>query len=352
MCSPQDANSKLPIPEKHNPHASEPALAETKAKQHPTYWFDDATLVLAIQDQLYKIHQSLLSRLSPFLKSRVERDRISVNGHHHPNVDAKRGLIHVEVEHTRGVTPSDVDVLLGVIYHDISLTSDLSFNQIASLIRASSPTQLDLPAIHALSVQALARLIPSGIPTRPYHPEYLVEAISLAADYQIQEIKKPLLYSLLTIADEAEPEEPEATANAKAAAADSDKGTQGEEGYPGSTSAASRHTPTPPPQIQKAVDHLMERVISHFTPILYTPSAGSHMNCTDVFAEHWMELVIAPSLSDGGVYRAIESLERLKGIDWKGLGMCESCVKEKEEEWTEEQENIWKLVDGWLEGQI
>lgn len=92
----------------------------------------------------------------------------------------------------------------------------------------------------------------------------------------------------------------------------------------------------------------MTELINHFTPILFTPAATPHMACTDVFADVWMPLVIQPALEDDGVYKPLETLERIRNVDWRKHGLCEDCVKEKREEWREEQENIWKLMDGWL----
>ncbi len=92
----------------------------------------------------------------------------------------------------------------------------------------------------------------------------------------------------------------------------------------------------------------MNSIIDHFTPILFTPPATSHMECTDVFADKWMPLVIQPALEDDGVYKPLETLERIKGINWIGEGLCVSCCDEKKTEWTEEQANVWDLIDTWL----
>ena len=62
-----------------------------------------------------------------------------------------------------------------------------------------------------------------------------------------------------------------------------------------------------------------------------------------------MPLVIKPALEDVGVYKPLETLERIKSIDWATEGLCASCVIEKRQEWTEEQYTVWRLIDGWLE---
>jgi hypothetical protein len=94
---------------------------------------------------------------------------------------------------------------------------------------------------------------------------------------------------------------------------------------------------------------LMTRFIEHFTPILFTPPATPHMECTNVFADTWMQLVIQPALDNDGVYKPLETLERMKSIDWDNEGLCPSCVMEKGEEWSEEQRTVWRLMDSWLE---
>lgn len=93
----------------------------------------------------------------------------------------------------------------------------------------------------------------------------------------------------------------------------------------------------------------MNNLISHFTPILFTAPAASHMECTDVFAGNWMSNVIQPAIDTDGVYRPLETLQRIKEIDWEKLGLCSSCVAEKKQEWSEEQRSIWNLMDSWLD---
>lgn len=61
-----------------------------------------------------------------------------------------------------------------------------------------------------------------------------------------------------------------------------------------------------------------------------------------------MPLVIQPALGDNGVYRPLETLERMKNIDWSNAGLCQSCVREKRDEWTEEQNVVWRMMDVWL----
>ena len=92
----------------------------------------------------------------------------------------------------------------------------------------------------------------------------------------------------------------------------------------------------------------MHTLIAHFTPTLYTVASAGHMACTDALAEHWMTLVILPSLSDDGVYKPVESLERIKEVRWEEYGMCEGCCREKRREWGEEQGVVWARLGEWV----
>jgi hypothetical protein len=61
-----------------------------------------------------------------------------------------------------------------------------------------------------------------------------------------------------------------------------------------------------------------------------------------------MSLVIQPAISTSGVYKPLEMLEQIKQIDWAAEGLCAACAREKREEWTREQEDVWEKMDLWL----
>ena len=104
-----------------------------------------------------------------------------------------------------------------------------------------------------------------------------------------------------------------------------------------------------PPEITARCDALLESLVDHFTPVLFTVATAGHMACTDVFAEKWMPLVIQPALDTNGLCCPLETLERMIAIDWAGEGLCAECVKAKREEWRGEQRDVWKKMDAWLE---
>jgi hypothetical protein len=49
------------------------------------------------------------------------------------------------------------------------------------------------------------------------------------------------------------------------------------------------------------------------------------------------------------VYRPLESLETIKSINWVKKGLCPECVKDKREEWSDEQRIVWLRFGEWVD---
>ncbi|TFK18860.1 hypothetical protein FA15DRAFT_674944 [Coprinopsis marcescibilis] len=313
-------------------------------KTRSTYWFEDATLSLHIEDTRFRIHYSLISRHSPLFRmlatSEGEQTVVLV-------VVEGSGVIagdHLSLTVKEPVLASDLDALLGHIYDQDQLMETSGFPRVASILRVSSRKQLDFPEIHAASRCRMEELIPAKpLMLNPEtHPLY--EALEIANRYEFPQIRKAILYMLVTIhhfeyeemnsdhsvgTSSAPDTQPDETAAPPAISPSSDD-----------SSLSSRD--------RKICADLLNRLISHFTPTLYTPATGSHMGCTDRFADMWMPCVIQPSFEDDGVYKPLETLEKIKGINWVKEGICEACAEEKRQEWTEEQDKVWVKLDEWI----
>lgn len=111
------------------------------------------------------------------------------------------------------------------------------------------------------------------------------------------------------------------------------------------------HHPNGPPiqpELHRLYIQLMNRIMDHFAPILFTVPTSSHMECTGVFADQWMNVAIQPALDDSGVYKPLETLKKIQDVDWKSLGLCDACWEEKKKEWQDDADDIWSRIDGWL----
>ena len=166
-------------------------------------------------------------------------------------------------------------------------------------------------------------MFPSG--PRPFvHPDCLEEALELASEYNIPvsdlcgdsspklmqeelQIRKGVLYSLVTTSNF--DTETEDTTNLSTHAA--------------LPAQVPNSTPAAPILVRghvlsasdaRTCRGLMKGIMEHFTPILFTPTTTSHMACTDVFAETWMQLVIQPAIENDGVYKPLETLQKVIDI--------------------------------------
>ncbi|KAJ2923759.1 hypothetical protein H1R20_g13341, partial [Candolleomyces eurysporus] len=258
------------------------AIEHQEAQKHPTYWFEDGSITLRVQNHLFRVHRSLICRHSRVLLGVAA---------------AAPDVVYI-LEH--GVLDSqNTQVLQGSLDKDEKEEEKCSA-RLDGRIKTSEP-------VLSKDFEELLRHL--------YHDEYV------------------------TICRQLEP----------------------------STQAG-----TLSPQDLTLLRTLLGKLIAHFTPILFTPStSSSHMECTETFADHWMPLVILPSLvesdsDEGGsgeldekrtrtartiisVYKPLESLETIKSINWQEKGLCQECVKEKKEEWSDEQKVVWEKFGEWVE---
>ncbi|GLB34462.1 hypothetical protein LshimejAT787_0200270 [Lyophyllum shimeji] len=311
--------------------------------RHPVFWFDDGSIVFRVENHVFKVHKTLLSRHSNFF---ARPDHTLSTGNHGITSNVQIDP-HIIVDPSRRVRTTDVEALLEHVYHDAPIYAESKFPRLISILRVSSPQQLDFPSLHALAKAKLDAMFRSGeMPL--YRPDDLHEAIDTAKEYQLHAMRKAMYYHFVTSPDSSsEPEttHPSDDSMSLPSALGASTQTLAEQ----VEAKIDTHQPALSPSDTKLCAQLMERVIEHFTPTLFTPPATAHRACTDVFADTWMTVVIQPAIDDNGVYKPLETLELIKGVDWGKLGLCRGCLEEKKEEWTKEQRDIWRAMDGWLD---
>ncbi|KAH9917579.1 uncharacterized protein B0H18DRAFT_1033756, partial [Fomitopsis serialis] len=293
-----------------------------KLRRHPKYWLEDGSLVVRTQGDLFKVHRTLLQRHSPVVSSLAEnasRDEAARTD----------GCPTLHVPDELGVESADFETLLEHLYHDVPLGRDAPFPRTASILRASSKRQLDFPLLHQLARQRLESMVPSD-PTAFYEVQQPDHMLTLAVDYDVYTIQKALFYTIATHAN-LQHDEPEGLAPGVSVPQDA---------QPVDSALANQFTLSP--ELTKRCQRLLDDLVAHFTPILFTVATAGHMACTDVFAEQWMPLVIQPALENSGLCRPIETLQTIIDLDWKAQGLCDECVSEKREEWRDEQRAVWE----------
>ena len=58
-----------------------------------------------------------------------------------------------------------------------------------------------------------------------------------------------------------------------------------------------------------------------------------------------MDQAVTPALADGGTYKVIDTLRRLRDIEWAEFGVCEECCVAKREEWNGEILQVWEDLE-------
>ena len=231
------------------------------------------------------------------------------------------------------------------------LSFDTSIDRFASILRITSPRLLDFPAIHAMAKEVFSARYPREL-ALDYRPTDTLQALALANEYRLlqvsavhsyhkmsshtstmgSKVRKALLYSII-ISD--------------------DYNFHGPDGEPIKPDAESEIAIIRTQQNvfdadAKCCSFLMNKLIEHITPVLFTPVTTPHITCTDVFADTWSSLIAEPAIINDWLIRPLETLEQMKNIDWQGHGLCASCTVTQRKEWTAEQHAIWNMMDGWL----
>lgn len=102
----------------------QPSSLRLRPRKHPVYWFDDGSLILHVQDDLYRVHDTLLARKSGKVSSMIET-AISIDKMNALAADALVGMgpdlvgcKYVVLDHDQGVLSEDVSELLEHLYQD------------------------------------------------------------------------------------------------------------------------------------------------------------------------------------------------------------------------------------------
>ncbi|EPQ57702.1 hypothetical protein GLOTRDRAFT_56136 [Gloeophyllum trabeum ATCC 11539] len=309
--------------------ATSSGYTTTSLKRHPTYWLEDGSLVVRIQDTGFKVHRTLLQRNSPFIASGTWNSEEN----NRPASEEVEGCAVFSIPIDRGVSSDDFQTLLEHLYHDAPLDTDAPFARTAAVLRVASSKQLDFPSIYSIARKRFEELYPSG-PQPFVHPDNIEEALELAVEHNIESVQRGLFYSIVTTS-ELHDEEEAGMGEAVTAAA------------PANESVPLDSRPLSPANKERA-KKLMNSIMEHFTPILFTVETAEHMPCTDTFADKWMPLVIGPALENGGVGKPLETLQNIIDVDWEAEGLCAECAALKRQEWREQQEDIWAKIGVWL----
>jgi hypothetical protein len=70
------------------------------------------------------------------------------------------------------------------------MSGNVEFGRLVSILRISSPKQLDFPSIHALARKYIEHMFPSG--PQPFYHTNLEEALAVATKYEIDSVSRTI----------------------------------------------------------------------------------------------------------------------------------------------------------------
>jgi hypothetical protein len=152
-------------------------MATLLMQRRTSFWFDDGSLIVHFPTTSFKVHESLLLRHAPHLKTRINVPSVPTLAQ---NVEESLPVLQIQ----ELVTSDDFQILLEYLYHDLRvplgivhpsiLLSLLIFSHTNSsapiahleiLLKVSAPDKLDIPSIYADVVTQLNKRFPTSLNT-------------------------------------------------------------------------------------------------------------------------------------------------------------------------------------------
>ncbi|KAL5529780.1 hypothetical protein ACEPAG_5767 [Sanghuangporus baumii] len=301
--------------------------------KHPDFWFDDGSVLVIAEDTAYRLHRSLIDRLSPYFFDRCcqladvpEECRID------PELCL---LLCFTIRTESNISKDDFDLLIAYILHDVVLTDDSSFQTVLRLYIVSSKEGGDFKKIHDVADKQLSAIMQRNPLELDFSQHNLLgrafNASKTGDNSQLEVLlKRALYYSLATRDDSGDADELDSNSTIRSITG-SDPATIGE--------------------------RVMAQLSDQFSPTLFQPPAVLHMQCTDVYASLWMERAVGPAFDDNGTANPFMTLRRLRDLDWKRethaqdgerSEPCAECLEHMRQQWRDEAQAIWEMMDNWL----
>ncbi|KAI0795988.1 hypothetical protein C8Q75DRAFT_730140 [Abortiporus biennis] len=331
------------------PSISAPVSTQHKKRihgsKHPEYWLLDGSVVLRVENVLFRLHRSTLSQLSSYFKELFEDADTAVEDVE----DSDSGQERMEgrpVFTLHDVTVRDFERLwkatttaIGFVY------KRPSFSELASILRASRALSFTL--LDEYATTTLRQMWPSDLANLSSdRSPYASESIVLARKCNMPEILKRAFYELLRSSGlgQKEEDDPESL--------DEETEEISKEDMKMLIRARERlvlqwlMTASSPPKWSCPLEEQQpDQLAVERNNDAFAKCKESRQN----FAAIWQKQVFEGGIFEEYLYDALCGLQKLIDIDWQHLGFCEGCVRSWKDGWGKDRTRIWELLDLWLE---
>ncbi|RPD60475.1 hypothetical protein L227DRAFT_547400 [Lentinus tigrinus ALCF2SS1-6] len=325
-------------------------------KRSANFWHLDGSVVVQVQNTLFRLHRSRLMQQSEYFSALFSGDGRDSGGEEPDIVDS------CPVYVVKGVSVLDFERLLTALDAGIAYAiNPPPFPVLASLLRAAHT--LKFKAVLSVATHLLRQRWPQDLSHVSSEPrEHAVETILLAQQCDVPDVLKYAYYELLRMASFGQ----DLAVYVHAESSD--------DPYPLRIATEEDEKNAPPPRLAasdfvrlvRAKDALQKEWMSvacraplpSVLPCPLAPFANDKnapaeklqaaKTCADTRARddvEWTLRLIENRLFEQGMKDAIGALQDLIEMDWSDMGYCVGCVSERRDAWSEKREKLWRRLD-------
>ncbi|GBE83707.1 hypothetical protein SCP_0507630 [Sparassis crispa] len=297
--------------------------------RHTVFWYHDGSVVLVLEDMLFKLHASRLERESKYFADLFRGD---------PPQETMEGC-PVYIVH--GVSAADFTVLVETMEGAITYArSPPPFPVAAALLRASRA--LSFHKFTEFAVQVLHEMwSPDLMLVTSERKPYAADTIDLAVMCDVPEVFKRAYYELLRTPRFRQ-------------SVDGDDGNMRDDPSAPSTLGVLDYERLVAAR-SKLQDAWLQIALVPFGSDCPPRALPLGSEPADVrpyqsgeSAQLWHKMVVQKPVFKEGMLDPLGALQTLIDIDWCELCYCKSCVGRQRKTWTEARERIWRDLDAWL----
>ncbi|KAI0086017.1 hypothetical protein BDY19DRAFT_1075426 [Irpex rosettiformis] len=327
LCDSEEDDKRYAKRQKTHSAGPSHGKARKSRTRHPRYWFLDGSVVVQLEDIMFRLHRSRLASQSTYFQELFSSDLGALGE------DPFDFVEQYPVYPVKGVSVTDFEELLVALDNAISYVYEPpTFPQLAAILRASQT--LRFTALEDFASRTLLKMWPQALSKlSASHIPHASETVLLARKCDMPSILKRAFYELLRTTrlgedEDADPEDPDVI-----------------------NTQISRQDLA---RLIKAREELVSRwIVTAGSPPDITcnpdPNSNSANHPPDKakLLNDWQQHV-KRNLFEECLYDPLVGLRRLGEINWEGMGYCHNCVKLWRDLWTAQGEKLWQQLDLWL----
>ncbi|KAI0767856.1 hypothetical protein C8Q74DRAFT_984974 [Fomes fomentarius] len=336
-------------------------------KRSENFWHLDGSVVVQVQNTLFRLHRSRLTSQSDYFSALFRADRASLSTSS-DSAEEPDVVDSCPLYVAKGVSVLDFERLLTALDAGIAYASTPPpFPVLASLLRAAHT--LKFTSILSFATHLLRTMWPQDLAqltAEPRSESHAVETILLAQQCDVPEVLKSAYFELLRTPNfgqdvevyvvHADPSPSQSQTQLEIASEDDEthappprlaasdlvRLVRAKEAMQAEWLALMRVAPLPS-AFPCPLSHLAS---DNSVSLAKQKIAQDRQKARRADGTQWPARLLEASVFEAGfadVFRGLEMLVR--DVDWAGAGYCAACVGERRDAWGEMRVKLWKRLD-------